>query len=89
MAQDQAVPAPSVREDIVRALAGIQATPKHLASTLGLPARVVRDELEAMGREQITAVKTHRSGERLYRLRDAVDPRWDTLRGPALTLQDN
>lgn len=89
MAQDQAVPAPSVREEIARALAGIQATPKALAGKLALPVRVVRDELEAMGREQITAVTTHRSGERLYRLRDAVDPRWDAFRGPASTTQLN
>lgn len=81
MAQREAVAAPSVRQEIERALAGIQATPMHLASQLGLPVRVVREQLEMMAREMVVQSRRHRSGVTLYRLRDAQDPRWDAHRG--------
>jgi len=68
MAQDQAVPAPSVREEIQRALYGADSTAKALAARLLLPARVVREQLEMMGRENIVASRLV-AGHTVYRVR--------------------
>jgi hypothetical protein len=84
------LPARSVRAEIVAFLSGaaghegrISATAKYIATSLGFPVRVVREELEKMALERTARSRTHRSGDVLYRLTDAVDDRWDAVRGPA------